>query len=264
MQYIESMQGGLPGVQQNGLNTLKAVDFSGAPSVKLPAGTTSGAQVITSTSANAFTVGRQGTTNPAFNVDASVASNVTGVSITGQVVTGGVNIGTLSSGTNETMFIDSKGSGTLRLNATATGPVNVGAASNSLQVNGIIVPVYELIGDNQNQVAAASYAVSHTIFVNDNVSGTYKIAAVTATFGTTSTSGTLQVEVATGTQAIGAGTNQLTGTVSLSGTANTPVNGTIVASPTTIAAGSRVNLIFAGTVTNLANASITVALQRLS
>lgn len=118
--------------------------------------------------------------------------------------------------------------------------------------------------DNQNQVAAASYAVSHTIFVNDNLGGTYKVVAATATFGTASTSGTLQVEVATGTQATGAGTNQLTGTVSLAGTANTPVNGTVIASPTTITTGARVNLIFAGTVTNLANASVNVVIQRIS
>jgi hypothetical protein len=96
------------------------------------------------------------------------------------------------------------------------------------------------------------------------VSGTYKIVSASAVFGTASTSGTLQVEVATGTQAIGAGTNQLTGTMSLSGSANTTVNGTIIGSPTTISAGARINLIFAGTVTNLLNCVITVALQRLS
>lgn len=145
-----------------------------------------------------------------------------------------------------------------------TGKTLVVTDSAALTMGGIIVPIYELITDNQNQVAAASYAVSHTIFVNDNVSGTYKIVSLSATFGTASSSGTLQVEVATGTQAIAAGTNQLTGTVSLAGSANTPVNGTIIASPTTIAAGSRINLIFAGTVTNLANASVTVGLQRLS
>lgn len=150
--------------------------------------------------------------------------------------------------------------------------ITVDLAGNDLIVNSIqtgasgniLTPQYVGISDNQNQVAAASYAVSHTIFVNDNVSGTYKIVGVSATFGTASTSGTLQVEVATGTQAIASGTNQLTGTMSLSGTANTPVNGTVIASPTTIAAGSRINLIFAGTVTNLANASVRVVLQRLS
>jgi hypothetical protein len=128
----------------------------------------------------------------------------------------------------------------------------------------VLLPRYEIVTDNQNQVAAASYAVSHTILVNDNVSGTYQVAGVTATFGTASSSATLQVEVATGTQAIAAGTNQLTGTISLAGTANTPVNGTLITTPTVIVAGARVNLIFAGTVTSLANASINVVLQRLS
>lgn len=128
----------------------------------------------------------------------------------------------------------------------------------------VLIPKLETIQDNQNQVAAATYAVSHTIFLNDNSGSTYKIASVSASFGTASASGTLQVEVATGTQAIAAGTNQLTGTISLAGTANTPVNGTIIASPTTITSGSRVNLIFAGTVTSLANATIAVALQRIS
>lgn len=122
----------------------------------------------------------------------------------------------------------------------------------------------EYIQDVQNQVAAASYAVSHTIFVAPNTGETWQIAGLTATFGTTSTSGTLQVEVATGTQATGSGTNQLTGTVSLSGTANTPVNGTVVASPIAIAAGNRINLIFAGTVTGLANCCVTVVLKKLT
>lgn len=147
-------------------------------------------------------------------------------------------------------------------NDVSVNSVKVGSATYGSA--GILIPAYEIIGDNQNQVAAASYAVSHTIFVNDNVSGTYQIAAVSAVFGTASSSATLQVEVATGTQAIASGTNQLTGTMSLSGTANTTVNGTVIASPTTITAGSRVNLIFAGTVTSLANTSVTVLLKRIS
>lgn len=140
--------------------------------------------------------------------------------------------------------------------------IKVGAATPLS--TGILIPTYEFAIDVQNQVAAATYAVSHTVYVNDNLSGTYQIAGVSVSFGTASTSGTLQVEVATGTQAIASGTNQLTGTVSLSGTANTTVNGTMIASPTTIAAGNRINLIFAGTVTNLANAIVNVVLKRIS
>ena len=128
---------------------------------------------------------------------------------------------------------------------------------------GLILPNVLLVQDAQNQVAAASYAVSHTVFVNTNASGTFRISGITAVFGTASTSGTLNVEVATGTQAIAAGTNQMSSTISLAGTANTVVNGTIT-TQTTISAGARINLIFAGTVTNLANAQVGIVLQRLS
>lgn len=147
----------------------------------------------------------------------------------------------------------------LYVNQVYTGNTSPGQTSSA-----VIIPRYEAVTDLQNQVAAATYAVSHTIYVNDSVSGTFKIAGVAAVFGTASTSGTLQVEVATGTQAIASGVNQLTGTMSLAGTANTTVNGTVIASPTTITSGARINLIFAGTVTNLANTAITVQLQRIS
>lgn len=130
--------------------------------------------------------------------------------------------------------------------------------------NGSILGSYEPVPFAQGQLAAASFAVSTSIFVNDNFSGNYQVAGVSVVFGTASSSGTLQVEVATGTQAIGSGTNQLTGTVSLAGTANTTVNGTVIASPTTVSAGSRVNLIFAGTVTSLANCVVNVVLKKIS
>lgn len=144
------------------------------------------------------------------------------------------------------------------------GPVRMHTHNgvDSLTVNAINLSNYYIrLLENQNQLAAASYAVSHTLFVNDKLSGTYKISAVSAVFSTASTSGTLQVEVATGTQAVASGTNQLASTISLSGTANTTVNGTLAASFTNIAAGSRVNLIFAGTVTNLAGCAINVLLK---
>lgn len=126
----------------------------------------------------------------------------------------------------------------------------------------VLVPIYETIQDIQSGQSAASWAVSHSLFVGDSISGSYAVAAVEVNFGTASSSGTLQVEVASGTTAVGSGTNQLTGTVSLSGTANTPVAGAVIAAPTTITAGSRINVIFAGTVTGLANCVINVVLQR--
>lgn len=134
----------------------------------------------------------------------------------------------------------------------------------TVRFGGSVIGTYEPIIDLQNQLAAASYGVSHTIYLNDALTGTYQVSAVSVVFGTASSSGTLQVEVATGTQAIASGTNQLTGTISLAGTANTVVSGTLIASPTTISAGARVNLIFGGTVTSLANAAVNVVVKKIS
>jgi hypothetical protein len=84
-----------------------------------------GAGIITSTSASAFTVGRQGATNPVLNVDASTASVVTGLNLKGAAAAGGMALSVTSSGTNESVTLDAKGSGTITFNATGTGSVLV-------------------------------------------------------------------------------------------------------------------------------------------
>lgn len=136
-----------------------------------------------------------------------------------------------------------------------------------------LVQTYELI--QINNLAAASVSQTALVMPKTGTSnlpnfGLYRLVYVVATFGTASTSGTLQVEKATSTQAIGAGTNLLQATISLSGTANTPVDSTGSAAPITnlstrtFAAGDRCNLILAGTLTNLANCSVTLVFQRTS
>lgn len=130
----------------------------------------------------------------------------------------------------------------------------------NMPLPGVFIPTLQQV--TLSLISASS--TSFTAYVNDSISGTYRIAGVSAVFGTASSSGTLQVEVATGTQAVASGTNQLTGTVSLSGTANTTVNGTVIASPTTITAGARINVILGGTLTSLANCAVTILLQKIS
>lgn len=88
-----------------------------------------GTGTVTSTSAAALTVGANGATNPVLKVNANTASVATGVTIVGAAAAGGVAVTTISSGTNEAMTIDAKGSGTLTLNGTATGNVVFGAAA---------------------------------------------------------------------------------------------------------------------------------------
>ena len=130
---------------------------------------------------------------------------------------------------------------------------NLGQRAN---VDGNLVPKRYVIS-----VPLTAATTSVPVFIADD---DYIVEGITATFGTASTSGTLQLEKCTGTTALASGTNLLTGTISLSGTANTPVSGTLLSNPVTIslASGNRLNIIIAGTMTNLATANITIRLKR--
>lgn len=66
----------------------------------------------------ALAIGRQGTTNPAFQIDTSNATTVTGLKITAASAGGGVVVGVISSAANESLTVSALGSGTITLNAT--------------------------------------------------------------------------------------------------------------------------------------------------
>ncbi len=83
--------------------------------------TLAGTLTITSTSANAFDVGPNGATHPTFQIDASTSSATTGFKITSAAGTGGATLAIISDQTNESGTINAKGSGTLTLNAQASG-----------------------------------------------------------------------------------------------------------------------------------------------
>lgn len=112
--------------------------------LKLPALTEIGGSAvvalgtITSTSATAFAVGRQGATMPVLNVNAATSTVVTGITLVGAAAAAGMQITTTSSGTDESLKVDAKGAGTLTLNGTATGKV---IAGRFLNVKSITVPV---------------------------------------------------------------------------------------------------------------------------
>lgn len=82
-----------------------------------------GLVTVTSSSSSAFAVGRTGTTDSAFKVDASVGSAATGVLITGRAAAAGASISAISSAVNEGLTIDAKGSGLITLGGTSTGNV---------------------------------------------------------------------------------------------------------------------------------------------
>jgi hypothetical protein len=84
---------------------------------------TTNALTLTTAAAAAVSVGRLGATTPAFVIDASTATSVTGVKITSAAATARVAVAAVSSGTDEGIDIDAKGSGTIRLGNTSTGNI---------------------------------------------------------------------------------------------------------------------------------------------
>ena len=154
----------VPVVKYNGLNTEENVVVTGT-TCTLPSGTTIGGAAvvalatITSVSANALTVGRAGTTNPAFNVDASAATSATGLNVAAAAAAGGLAVSVLSSDTNESLTLDAKGSGTVTLNGTATGAVVLPAAitiATGATITGTGTGANGIVLKNLKNAAAAS------------------------------------------------------------------------------------------------------------
>ena len=139
-----SVEKSLPIVQENGLNTTTNINFdSGSNTCALPSSTTVGGSsigylsTITSVSAQALAVGRQGLTNPAFNVDASAATQLAGLNVAGAGAAGTVAVAVISSGAAANLSIDAKGTGTIAIGGTSTGAVTVGPATTF--TNGITI-----------------------------------------------------------------------------------------------------------------------------
>jgi hypothetical protein len=124
----------------------------------------SAANTITSTSASALAVGRQGATDPVLKVNASTASVATGIEITGAAAAGGVNVAAISSGTNENLTLNAKGSGTITLGNTSTGAITLTRAttmSAALTYGGVTLS--NAVTGTGNMVLSASPTLTGTL-----------------------------------------------------------------------------------------------------
>lgn len=121
-------------VTSSGTNENLSIDAKGSGTISLGTVSTgaiaigaalgvTGAGTVTSTSASALAVGANGATNPVLKVDASTSSVATGLQVKGAAAAGGLALSVVSSGTNENLTIDAKGSGTISLGGTSTGVV---------------------------------------------------------------------------------------------------------------------------------------------
>ena len=93
--------------------TITIGNTTGATALALRSG--SGGTIVTSADDNALTVGANGATNPVLNVNAATASVATGISITGAAAGSKVAVAVVSSGTNEGIDIDGKGTGNVNV-----------------------------------------------------------------------------------------------------------------------------------------------------
>lgn len=137
---------------------------------------TAGAVNITDATATALTVGPNGTTNPALAVDASAATAATGLKVTAKAEAAGAALAVVSSGTNENLTIDAKGSGTVTINGTATGAI---ALSRNTAVTGTLA----VTGDTTIG-GSLSVADELTIDAGENEDGPVVITGEIAAAGT--------------------------------------------------------------------------------
>ena len=90
---------------------------------------TAAAGTFTSASATSLAVGLTGATNPAFTVDSSTGSQVAGLKVTGAATAGTVAVVVTDSGSNASLTLNAKGSGTIGIGSVSTGAVTITPAT---------------------------------------------------------------------------------------------------------------------------------------
>ena len=90
---------------------------------------TAAAGTFTSASATSLAVGLNGATNPAFTVDSSTGSQVAGLKVTGAATAGTVAVVVTDSGSNASLTLNAKGSGTIGIGSVSTGAVTITPAT---------------------------------------------------------------------------------------------------------------------------------------
>lgn len=288
-------------VDAKGTGTISIASVStGAVTLGANTGVT-GTLTVTSANASALTVGRQGATSPGLQVDASTGSCVTGIKIKPAAAAAGCAVSVVSSGTNENLTVDAKGSGTISIATVSTGAIVLGAATGvtgaltvtsagasaiSAGLNGSTNPAIQVDASTassatglkvKSAAAAAGCAVSvissgtnEALTLDAKGSGTISIATVSTgaiTLGAaTGVTGALTVTSA-GASAISAGLNGATNPA-LQVDASTASSATGVKVKSAAAAGGvAVSVISSGTNENLtidAKGSGTITLGSVS
>lgn len=193
------------------------------------ASTSAGGAVTIASGAGGSTSGAAG----AIAITAGSATSANGASVT---ITAGAGAGGTNSGGNINLVPGA---------AVSTGtPGEVQIAGDS----GLFTICF-------NQTSASTAV--HTEFI---ATRPVRVKAISTVFASASTSGTLMLSKCTGTQTPSSGTNLLTGTMSISGTVNTVVNGSLssTVATLTLAAGDRISVTPGGTLSGLGSCQVSI------
>lgn len=142
--------------------------------------------IITSASANSLAVGLNGSTNPTLKVDSSTASSATGLQVKSAAAAAGVALSVISSGTNESLTINAKGTGTITAQSAVAVPAGGSAGASLLLSSTAALGIY--VGSGVPTVSAAQGSFylrtdgstsSTRLYVNSSGSTTW-VAVTTA------------------------------------------------------------------------------------
>lgn len=148
---------------------------------------------LTSTANPSFAIGPNGATNPTLSADSSVGSAATGIKAVGRAAAAGASIVVSSSGTDEKLTIDAKGSGKVEIAGTSTGDVDLKrntTVTGTLGVSGNVAvntDKFAVTAANGNTAVGGTLGVTGDVAVNTNKFN------VTAASGNTAVAGTLGV-----------------------------------------------------------------------
>lgn len=182
-----------------------------------------GTTTVTSASATALTVGRQGATSPGLTVDASTSTCVTGVKITPAAAAAGVALVVTSTGTDEAISFNAKGAGAITIGATSTGNIVLGTTGHTLTLN--------------NSTGAVTLAAGGLTLTTGSVAVTAgSILSASATAGVGYSTGAGGVVTQATSRATGVTLNTVTGAITLVSAAGSATPFSFTLTNSTIAA----------------------------
>lgn len=141
-----------------------------------------GKLTVTVANASGMAVGRQGATAPALLVATNTASCVTGLEIVSKAAASGVAIAAISSGTNENLTFDAKGSGTITIGSVSTGAITLGRAT-TITTGNLTVSGGNLAVTGTGTIASAA-ASAFTVGANGATNPAFHIDASTGSSAT--------------------------------------------------------------------------------